>query len=162
MYLLVIERIALRLENQLHYHSLQLSREQAVQCVTPRFRIKTKRAPRYLKGTKPILQNIRMPLIFQSSSPKGCILHQLLTAFKFSIFKGSQRQTPTIWKRSLSPNLIYSIDIFNKEKSHEKVIASNGCLYFGKWYYLGSPQKLTVVIKMNGDEGKEHQVGNAI
>lgn len=56
----------------------------------------------------------------------------------------------------------YSIDIFNKEKSHEKVIASNGCLYFGKWYYLGSPQKLTVVIKMNGDEGKEHQVGNAI
>ena len=37
-----------------------------------------------------------------------------------------------------------------------------GAYILEKWYYLGGPQKLTVVIKMNGDEGKEHQVGNAI
>lgn len=57
---------------------------------------------------------------------------------------------------------MYSVDIFNKEKAHEKVTASDGCPYFGKWYYPGNPQKLTAVIKMSGDGDKEHQVGNAI
>lgn len=94
MYLLVIERIALRLENQLHYHSLQRSREQAVYySEVPK---QNKDSTTIFKGYKTYPPEHENASYFQSSSPKGCTLHQLLTAFKFSIFKGSQRQTPTI------------------------------------------------------------------
>lgn len=93
MYLLVIEPIALRLENQLHYHSLQLSREQAVYySEVPN---QNKDSTTIFKGYKtypPEHQNASYFPVFKSQglySPPTVNSIQIL-------FKGSQRQTPTI------------------------------------------------------------------
>lgn len=140
---------------KIHFTMILCSWRENRQYITLRFQIKTKTAPQCLKG-----ENMIMPLISQFSTSHRLYFLPTVTSIR-TLYLPRFAASNSIWKGSLLPSLIYGIDIANKENSHEKVIAYSECLYFGKWY-LGSPPKLTVVIKMNGDEGKEHQVGNAI